>query len=101
MTIDGTHLAAILAMALATYGTRVGGLWLARIFRPGRATQAALDAVPVAVLTAVIAPALARGGLADAGAAVVTVAAACTLPLLPAVVAGVVTAVVLRSILPG
>src|SRR5262245_18319695 len=101
MAIDAGHLAAIAAMAVATYGTRIAGLWLVRALRPGHSMQAALDAVPDAVLTAVIATALARCGLADAGAAAVTVIAAFRLPLLPAVIIGVLAAVALRSALAG
>jgi uncharacterized membrane protein len=60
--------------------------------------RAALDAVPVAVLTAVIAPSLAKGGLADVAAAAVTVIAAFRLPLLPAVVIGVLAAIGFRAL---
>lgn len=101
MQVELGHLAAIVAMAIATYATRIGGFWLVRMFRPGRNLQVALDALPVAVLTAVIAPALAKGGAADLGAAAVTLAAAFRLPLLVAVITGVATAVVLRSLVPG
>jgi uncharacterized membrane protein len=95
--IELSHLAAILAMAVATYATRIGGFLLVRSLRPGPNLQTALEALPVAVLTAVIAPALAKGGIADLGAAGVTLVAALRLPLLAAVIVGVATAVVLRS----
>ncbi len=99
MKLDAANIAAILAMAAATYATRISGLWLVRYVRPGRVMQAALDAVPVAVLTAVIAPALARGGPADIAAAAVTMVAAFRLPLLAAVVIGVLAAVGFRALL--
>ena len=101
MSVDPANLAAILAMAVATWFTRVGGLWLFRVVRLTPRSQAALDALPVAVLTAVIAPSLARGGAADLCAAVVTLLAATRLlPLLPVVVIGVVSAVLLRNLMP-
>jgi len=100
MSVDPANLAAILAMAVATWFTRVGGLWLFRVVRLTPRSQAALDALPVAVLTAVIAPSLARGGAADLCAAIVTLLAATRLPLLPVVVIGVVSAVLLRNLMP-
>lgn len=100
MKIQLENVAAILAMALATYATRIAGLWLMRFLRPGPAVQIALDAVPVAVLTAAIAPALLKGGPADLAAAALTCVAATRLPLLATVAIGVVSVVVLRSVLP-
>jgi uncharacterized membrane protein len=101
MKLELSNLLAILAMAVATYGTRLGGLWLLRTVRPTPALQAALDAVPVAVLTAVIAPSLVKGGPSDLAAAFVTIVAAARLPLLPAVAIGVASAVALRGLLVG
>jgi uncharacterized membrane protein len=95
MTLDPATLVAILAMAIATYATRAAGLLLAgRIPARGRA-RAALDAVPAAVLVAVIAPAAAAGP-AEIVATAVTIAAAARLPLLAVVVAGVAAVVALR-----
>lgn len=89
------NLLAILAMALATYATRATGLLLAdRILQTGR-VRAALDALPPAVLTAVIAPA-ALSGPAEAGAAAITILAAMRLPLLGVVAVGVGAVVLLR-----
>ena len=99
MTLDPANLAAILAMAVATGFTRVGGLWLFHFVRLTPRTRAALDALPVAVLTAVIAPPLAHGGLPDICAAAVTLFAATRLPLLPVVVIGMVSAVLFRSLM--
>lgn len=56
MKLDPLNLAAIIAMAVTTYATRVGGLWLLQFVKMTPRVQAALDALPVAVLTAVIAP---------------------------------------------
>lgn len=99
MKLDPANLAAILAMAVATYATRIGGLWLARAVRPGRIVTAALDAMPVAVLTAVIAPLLVKGGLPDLLAAAITLIAALRLPLLATVAIGVASVVGLRQLL--
>jgi len=97
--LDPANLAAIIAMALATYATRVSGLWLLRFVRVTPRMQAALDALPVAILTAVIAPSLMKGGPADMLAAAVTLVAAARLPLLAVVIVGVSSAVALRHLI--
>jgi uncharacterized membrane protein len=98
VTIDPQNLLAILAMALATVGTRAAGLILAdRLPRTGR-IRVALDALPPAVLTAVIAPA-AMAGPAEMIAGAVTVLAAFRLPLLATVAIGVATVAVMRAVL--
>lgn len=54
----------ILAAALATYGTRIGGyLLINSMSRIPARMEAALNAVPAAVLSALIAPAFVYGGL--------------------------------------
>ena len=59
--MSADNLLAILAMALATYATRIGGMLLGGYLpKTGRVRQA-LDALPAAVLTAVIAPAVIAG----------------------------------------
>jgi uncharacterized membrane protein len=96
VTVDPQNFLAILAMALATVGTRVAGLILAdRLPRTGR-VRVALDALPPAVLTAVIAPA-AMAGPAEMIAAAVTILAAFRLPLLATVAIGVGTVAVMRA----
>jgi uncharacterized membrane protein len=100
MTFTLSNVLAILAMAIVTYGTRIAGLWVAeRISTTGRA-RAALDALPAAVLTAVIAPMAIATGPAETAAAVLTAIAATRLPLLATVVVGVVSVVLLRTV-PG
>jgi uncharacterized membrane protein len=97
MSLDAATLTAILAMALVTYATRVAGLLVAhRLDLTGRA-KAAFDAIPPAVLVAVIAPTALTTGWAEAGATILTAIAATRLPLLGTVVAGVVAVVVLRQ----
>jgi uncharacterized membrane protein len=95
---DGATLVAILLMALATYLTRIGGLFLAGRFRLAGRAKAAFDAIPPAVLTAVIAPTLLATGPAETLAGVVTILAAFRLPLLGTVLTGVAAIVVLRLV---
>ena len=99
MSFDTTTVLAILAMAVVTYVTRVAGLFVAdRLVLTGRA-KAAFDAIPPAVLVAVIAPTALTTGWAEAIAAAITAIAAFRLPLLATVVVGVVSVVVLRNFL--
>ncbi|MBF9233577.1 AzlD family protein [Microvirga alba] len=98
MTIDTTTLLAIIAMAVVTYFTRIAGLFVAnRLVLRGRA-KAAFDAIPPAVLVAVIAPTALTTGWAEAIAAAITAAAAFRLPLLGTVAVGVVSVVLLRGV---
>jgi uncharacterized membrane protein len=99
MTVDMTTLLAILAMAAVTYVTRIAGLFVAdRLVLTGRA-KAAFDAIPPAVLVAVIAPTALTTGWAEAIAAAITAIAAFRLPLLATVAVGVVSVVVLRHLI--
>jgi uncharacterized membrane protein len=98
MTLDPVILLTILLMGAVTYLTRVAGIFLAgRIALTGRA-KAAFDAIPPAVLMAVIAPTVLATGLAETLAALVTAIAATRLPLLATIVVGVVAVVVLRAV---
>ncbi len=99
MTLDTTTLIAILAMAAVTYLTRIAGLLVAdRLVLTGSA-KAAFDAIPPAVLVAVIAPTALTTGWAEAIAAAITAVAAFRLPLLGTVAVGVVSVVILRNLL--
>lgn len=99
MSLDTTTLLAILAMAVVTYLTRIAGLFVAdRLVLTGRA-KAAFDAIPPAVLVAVIAPTALTTGWAEALAAAITALAAFRLPLLGTVAVGVASVVLLRGIL--
>ena len=85
-------------MAAITYGTRIAGLLFAdRLVLSGRA-KAAFDAIPPAVLTAVIAPAALATGWRETLAAAVAVLAATRLPLLGTIAVGVGTVVALRAL---
>jgi uncharacterized membrane protein len=98
MRVDPTTLAAIVAMAAVTYLTRIAGLFVAgRLALSGRA-KAAFDAIPPAVLVAVIAPSALATGWPETAAAALAAVAATRLPLLGTVAVGVVAVVVLRAI---
>lgn len=98
MSIDTATLAAIIGMAVVTWGTRVAGLWLMRFVPAGGRGAAALEAVPAAVLMSVIAPMVFMTGTAETIAAAITLLAAFRLPLLVAVLIGVGAVVALRMV---
>ena len=98
MSLDPMTLAAIIAMALVTYMTRIAGIFIGhRLELTGR-SKAAFDAIPPAVLVAVIAPVALATGPAESLAALATAVAATRLPLLATIVIGVATVVVLRNL---
>ena len=89
-------LVAIFAMSVATYATRISGLVIGRFMpREGRIKHA-LDALPPAVLTAVIAPAV-LSGRAEMIAAAATLLAAFRLSLFPSMLIGVAAIVLYRT----
>lgn len=99
MTFDPLALLLILALGLATYGTRVGGyLVLSRFEKLNPRVAAALDAVPIAVITALVTPAVLARSYADVIAALITIVAALKLPILPTLVTGAAAVSVLRTI---
>ena len=79
----------ILAAGALTYLTRAGGHLVIQLFGsiPPRAS-AALDAVPAAVMTAIVAPVIASGGWVERVAIVVCVILSFRLPLIAIVVIG-------------
>ena len=99
LQLDPWVLAAITAMAVATYATRIFGYWLVRRRAVGGRLAGALEAVPGAVLTAIIAPMAFATGPAESGAALLTVLLALRLPLIVAVAGGCVAVVALRLLL--
>jgi uncharacterized membrane protein len=96
MRLDGTTVLAIVLMGLATYLTRIAGLFIADRVRLEGRTKAAFDAIPVSVLVAVIAPTLLTSSMAESLAGVVTMLSAFRLPLLGTVTVGVTAVVLLR-----
>ena len=99
MRVDPMTLAAILVMAVITYGTRIAGLFVAdRLALSGRA-KAAFDAIPPAVLVSVIAPTALTTGWPETIAAAITALAATRLPLLATIAVGVGSVVLLRMVI--
>ncbi|HEX5848740.1 MAG TPA: AzlD domain-containing protein [Rubrobacter sp.] len=102
MDLDPTILLAILLMALVTYATRAGGLWIANRFELSERAGAWLDAIPGAILVSLVAPAVLTSGPAEALAAVAVVLVALRSGSLPlAMVTGVVAVVLLRGVMAG
>lgn len=96
--MNGQVLATVAAMAVATAATRLAGLIVpARWTEAGR-LGAAFRALPVAVLSAIIAPTVMATGWIETAAALVTILAALRLPLIATVVIGVVAAAGLRAL---
>jgi len=96
---DAMTFLAIAGMGLATYATRLSGFYLIRGLPTFGRLKAALDALPPAVLMAVIAPVILTTGLAETLAAAITaVAAFFRLPLAVTIVIGIVSVVALRAL---
>ncbi|HLW03377.1 MAG TPA: AzlD domain-containing protein [Ktedonobacterales bacterium] len=97
MQIDA--MVAILGMAVATYVTRAGGLWLMRFVSPSPRVEAWLRHLPGAVLVALIAPAIVEDGMIGAAGALATaLIAARTRNLLLSILVGVGLVVLLRHL---
>jgi uncharacterized membrane protein len=99
MSVDPVSLVAIVAMALVTYATRITGFFIAGRLAPTGRAKAAFDAIPPAVLVAVIAPSALATGWAETIATLITALAATRLPLLGTIAVGVVAVVLLRTLM--
>ncbi len=89
----------VIACAVVTYLTRVSGhLILSRFGKVNHRVEAALDAVPTAVLAALVAPSLVTNGWAETLAIVVAGLVAARFSLITAVAAGLIALVLLRLI---
>jgi uncharacterized membrane protein len=100
VSVDPHTLLLVLLMGLATYSTRIAGFWLLR----GRVVEgrlkAALDAVPPAILMAVIAPKVFMAGPAEMLAGGVTLTAALLrFPLLVTIIVGMGSVVLFRHLI--
>jgi len=100
MTIDPATFIAILAMGFATYATRLSGFIIGPYLPEEGRLRQALDAVPAAVLTAVVAPTIVSGP-AELIASVATIIAARRLPALGAIAVGVGAVLVGRHFFGG
>lgn len=87
---------AILAMALATYATRISGFLVGHWLPATGPVRRAFDALPVAVLTALIAPVV-LSGRAELAGALVAAALSLRLPMLAALMGGIVTVALMRA----
>jgi uncharacterized membrane protein len=95
--LDGYLVAAVIGMGIATYGSRLAGYWLLRDVTIKGRWKAALDAVPPAILMAVIAPSVFLGSWIEWLAAAITLGAALMrAPLLVSILLGVGTVAALR-----
>ena len=89
----------IIAGAMATYATRVGGhLVLSRFKSIPPRLNAALDAVPAAVLSTLVAPALVAHGWAEAVTLMFAAAVAMRFNLAVTLVAGAAAIIALRAV---
>ncbi|CAA9415434.1 MAG: hypothetical protein AVDCRST_MAG55-1632 [uncultured Rubrobacteraceae bacterium] len=102
MGVDPLALLAIVLMALATYATRAGGLWLTSRVEISDRLEAWLEHIPGAILVSLVAPAVLAEGIAAALAALAVMLVARKTGSLPAaMVTGVVAVVLLRALIPG
>lgn len=60
--LDPTVVAVVAAMAVGTYLTKAGGFWLLGHIEPSERVDAALTALPGAVVVSIVAPELLNGG---------------------------------------
>jgi uncharacterized membrane protein len=87
----------IIAAAIVTYLTRAGGFWiLSRFERIHPRFEAGLNAVPAAVLTTLVAPQMAQGGIAELSAFAVAGAVGLRFGMIGGFLAGWATIIALR-----
>jgi uncharacterized membrane protein len=91
-------LAAIAAMAVATYAMRAGGFWMMRLVPPSARMRKALNALPGSVIVATVLPIIVRDGVT----AMLAIGAAVAAMLLTrrdflAVIAGMAVAAAIRA----
>jgi uncharacterized membrane protein len=90
----------IIGAAVATYLTRIGGhVVLSRFERVHPRVEAALDAVPAAVLTTLVAPSLLTAGPAEWAALIVGAAVAMRGGLMASFLAGAPVLILLRQVM--
>ena len=99
MALDPLTLLTIVLMALVTYATRAGGLWLASRLALSERAEAWLDYIPGAILVSIVAPVVLAGGIAEALAALAVIIVAWRTGSLPiAMVTGVCAVLLLRTL---
>ena len=97
MTFDSVNLIVILAMAVITYLTRLGGVFISRRLAGMDARmRAAFEAIPPVVLISVVAPSMLTEGPAETLASAIAIVAALRLPLIAVILIGTLAVVLLR-----
>lgn len=100
LSLDPVVVGVILAMAVVTALTKVGGLWLLSRIEVSERVEAGLSVLPGAIVIAILGPELAGGGPAEWGAAgVVLLVTWRTGSILAALCAGIASVVLLRGLL--
>ncbi len=98
MTLSPDAILTILAMAGVTIATRLGGLLLLPLTDLGGRARAAFDALPVAVLAALVGPTALAGSWVETVATVVAFVAALRLPIWAVVILGTAVTAALRTL---
>jgi uncharacterized membrane protein len=99
---DPLTLLTISLMALATYATRAGGLWLASRLELSGRVGVWLEQIPGAILISLVAPTVLTGGPAEMLAALAVLLVALRTRSLPlAMLTGVGAVLLLRSLFEG
>lgn len=99
MTLDPYNVTLILLVTLATFAMRaIGAVVMARV-ELGPVSSAAFEAMPVAVLTAVAAPAALTQGIPEAVAGAAAVLVGLRAPMAVVIVVAMVTVVAMRHLL--
>lgn len=89
----------ILLCALITYAVRSGGYLLMRYFGTvNHRVEAGLNAVPIAVLSALVAPTVVTGQWPDAMATALVCLLSLRMSMLPAIALGVAALVLMRQL---
>ncbi len=99
MTLDAYNMSLILLVTLATFAMRAGGAVIMARAQLGPIATAAFEAMPVAVLTAVAAPAALTQGLPEAIAGAAAVIVGLRAPMAVVIVVAMATVVVMRQVL--
>jgi uncharacterized membrane protein len=97
LSIEQQTWIAILIMGAITYASRLSGYFLFATYKPSGRVKLALDAMPTAILAAVIAPNVFLSGPAEwAGGAVALATALLRAPLLVTIAAGMAAVALMR-----
>lgn len=99
LSLDPLVVGVVLAMAVVTFATKVGGLWLLSRFEVSDRLESGISVLPGAIVIAILGPELAEGGPAEWAAAGLTLLVMWrTGNILLALIAGVVGVVAFRAL---